>query len=84
MRENQRGADLLRAIREVEFFVHDLGLYLNVQPNDSAAKAQFDKYSNMLHDLIMRYSREVGPLFGSGIFPAEGSWACSTPFPWEN
>ncbi len=54
--------ELLAKIGEDSFMMHDLNLYLDVNPNDTEALNKFIMYRNKLNDEIMKYERKYGPL----------------------
>lgn len=54
--------EMLAKIGEDSFMMHDLNLYLDVNPNDLDALNKFIMYRNKLNDEIMKYERKYGPL----------------------
>ena len=74
---------LLKKICEARFTCVDLNLYLDTHPDDAAAKADFNCYSDKLQALLDAYASAYGPLmnFGQCDF-STGSWVRS-PWPWE-
>ena len=54
--------EMLAKIGEDSFMMHDLNLYLDVNPNDKEALNKFIMYRNKLNDEIISYERKYGPL----------------------
>ena len=74
---------LLKKIGEARFTCVELNLYLDTHPDDTAARADFNSYSDKLQTLLDAYTGTYGPLvnFGQRDLGA-GSWVRS-PWPWE-
>ena len=74
---------LLKRIGEARFTCVELNLYLDTPPDDAAARADFNSYSNKLPALLDTYTSTYGPLMTFGQCSLEaGSWVRS-PWPWE-
>lgn len=75
---------LLQRLQETQFALVELQLYLDTNPNDRRALAQFNALSAQLHMLKNMYERKYGPLLQYGFSPSPGRWAWyETPWPWE-
>ena len=59
---NSEQEEMLLKIGEDNFMMHDLNLYLDVNPNDLDALNKFTMYRNKLNDEIIKYERKYGPL----------------------
>lgn len=66
------------------FIAHDLGLYLDVNPNDDKAIKLREKYNNMYNQAITNYEQKYGALeLDSDMLGAiPWSWDLNN-FPWE-
>lgn len=54
--------EMLMKIRELNFAVIELGLYLNTHPEDQRALCLHRKYTRELKDLMDKYQKVYGPL----------------------
>ena len=74
---------LLKKIGEARFTCVELNLYLDTHPDDMAARADFNSYSDKLQALLDTYPGTYGPLMNFGQCALDaGSWVRS-PWPWE-
>ena len=81
---NDRANELMKMIQECEFYFIDLQLFLDTQPDNQKARAEFIKHSRHLRELKAKYDAEVAPLHNFGYSSIEtGSWVYTTPWPWE-
>lgn len=64
-------------LNQVMFAMHDLSLYLDVNPNDGEMLKLFTKYKDMYNELCTNYERKYGPL-------NVNKTSNRTPFDWEN
>ena len=70
-------------LQALAFAVNELALYLDTHPGDAEAAEMYRAYQSALHDGMMRYSQEYGPL--NHCLPCKGdrySWP-NDPWPWE-
>ena len=74
---NSEKEELLIAIGESSFMMHDLNLYLDVHPNDLDALNKFSMYREKTNKLITDYERKYGPI---GV---KGDVSNNAPFTWE-
>lgn len=59
---NSEKEELLFNISEYTFMMHEMNLYLDVNPNNQEALNKFNEYRNKTNELIMQYERKYGPL----------------------
>lgn len=74
---NSEKEELLTAIGESSFMMHDLNLYLDVHPEDMDALNKFSMYREKTNQLITNYERKYGPICVKGDVPNR------IPFAWE-
>lgn len=60
--DNCQQEQMLMQIRELNFAVVELGLYLNTHPEDQRALCLHRKYTKELKDLMDKYQKVYGPL----------------------
>lgn len=70
-------------LQALAFAVNELALYLDTHPNDIEATEMYQTYQQALHDGMMEYSKEEGPL--NHTVPAKKGRYCwpMDPWPWE-
>ena len=70
-------------LQALAFAVNELALYLDTHPDDSEATEMYRTYQNALHDGMMQYSKEHGPL--NHTVPGKNGRYCwpNDPWPWE-
>ncbi len=74
---------LMRKIKEYDFALKELNLYLDTHPNCRRALALFRKYNDLRKKLVEEYTTKFGP-----ITPEQSnddqhwSWI-DEPWPWE-
>lgn len=73
--------EMLIKIRELDFAVTDLGLYLNTHPEDNRALCLHRKYTKELKDIKDKYQKVYGPL--SIYYPCNKWRWLEEPWPWE-
>lgn len=75
--------DMLLQIMEYSFAMIDLGLYLDIYPNDKDALKLFNTYLNNKKELINMFEEKYGPLtIDSGSKKNSWTWD-NSPWPWE-
>ncbi len=66
------------------FGAHDLGLYLDVYPNDTNAIRQRADYVKMYNEALRQYENSYGPITKNSIMLDSSPWAWDTKkWPWE-
>ncbi len=78
--ENNR-RDLLMKIRELNFAIIELGLYLDTHPEDQRAICLHREYTRQLKELKDKYQKVYGPL--TIYFPCNKWRWLEEPWPWE-
>lgn len=75
--------DMLMQIQELRFATIDLGLYLDVYPNDKNALNLFNNYLKQEKQICKAYESKYGPLtLGSEVQTNSWLWD-NSPWPWE-
>lgn len=72
--------ELLEQLSGVGILAQDLRLFLDVNPTDRAAMADFERVTADYRNLIALYEQNYGPLTGGN--DTNGTWA-SNPWPWH-
>ena len=75
--------DLILQIDEQRFATIDLGLYLDIYPNDQAALNLFNTYLNKEKALKALYESKYGPLTLSSPVQTNNWLWNDGPWPWE-
>ena len=76
---------MLTYIDSLCFACIDLGLYLDVFPNDHSAIDLFNQYRNQKNNLVNEYQNKFGPLFLNSDSLNSIPWAWNDrPWPWES
>ena len=66
------------------FAAHDLGLYLDVNPNDTDAIKKRTEYMNMYNEALTQYENNYGPVTQNSMMLSTTPWAWDTKkWPWE-
>ena len=74
-------AEMMKKIREYNFAVIELGLYLDSHPEDQKALCSHREYAKNLKDITDKYQKVYGPL--SIYFPCNKWRWLEEPWPWE-
>ena len=80
-RDDCERKQMLMEIRELNFSVIELGLYLDTHPEDQRALCLHRKYVKELKELKDKYQKVYGPL--SIYFPCNKWRWLEEPWPWE-
>lgn len=75
--------ELLNQISELQFVCVELNLYLDTNPDDTAAKSDYLCYGDMLAQLISQYETLYGPLMNFGHSPVDTGCYVTSQWPWE-
>ena len=80
---NQR-REMAMQIRNYEFAITELALYLDTHPWDGEALAYFREYSYMRNDALKEYAKYYGPLTLDTMCTPADKWRwIDTPWPWQ-
>ena len=73
--------EMMMKIRELDFSIIELGLYLDINPDDEKALCLHREYCKKVKDLKDKYQKMYGPLT---IFYPCNKWIwLEEPWPWE-
>ena len=79
---NSEKEELLFNISEYTFMMHEMNLYLDVNPNNKEALNKFNEYRIKTDELIMKYERKYGPLMINSDNNKSFNWI--NKWPWVN
>ena len=75
---------LLEQWQQYNFALVDLGLYLDVYPNDTKALNLYKKYLDISNKTLKKYESMYGPLCTDSEYVAGNKWNWdNSPWPWE-
>jgi spore coat protein JB len=82
--KKKRYYELMQQMQETDFVLVELNLYLDTHPDDEAAIAQFNQFTQHSMMLKQQFQAEFGPLyhFGGSFSPAPFAWK-EAPWPWQ-
>ena len=76
--------ELLKRLSILDFMLIDLGLYLNVNPDDARALDIFSRASEDAEELRNAYESTYSPLIMRHQTSASNNWRwIADPWPWE-
>ena len=83
VRINNEKEESLFNLNQIQFAMHELNLYLDVNPNDNNAMNKFLNYKDTYNRLLDDYEKKYGPLEVCGVNgDIPFSWV-NGKFPWE-
>ena len=75
--------ELLQSLTAADFFIIDLGLYLNTHPDDREAVAKYNEMVRKAKELRNQYEEEFGMLMvGATESKCPWQWV-EDPWPWQ-
>ena len=81
--QNEREYALL-LVQMYGFAAHDLGLYLDINPNDTDAIAKRSEFIKMYNEALVNYENAYGPITKNSEMLNSMPWAWdSKKWPWE-
>lgn len=81
--KNEKEA-MLWSFLQYNFALKELGLYLDVYPNDSNVINLYKQYLNIYDDMKKAYEKQFGPLTCNSMYATNGEWKWdNSPWPWE-
>jgi len=75
---------LMRQIKETDFVLKDLNLYLDTHPGCKEALEMYNNYEKKSRQLTCEYEKNFGPLTPSTLNNTEAWLWTKGPWPWEN
>lgn len=82
--KDMRRWELFGKIRELEFAIVDINLYLDNHPENQQAVDDYNKFTQELMNLKKKYEADYGALTNFGYCPSQYPWTWVTePWPWE-
>ena len=73
--------EIIMKIRELDFAIIELALYLDTHPDDEKALCLHRHYANVLKELMDKYQKVYGPL--TIDYPCNKWRWLEEPWPWE-
>ncbi len=74
---------LMTKIKQYDFTLKELNLYLDTHPNCRRALAMFQKYRKLREEAVQEYNEKFGPITPEQNLNTQ-RWAwIDEPFPWE-
>ena len=73
--------EMIKKIKELQFSIIELGLYLDTHPDDEKAICLHKEYANKYRKLTDQYQKIYGPL--TIMFPCNKWRWLEQPWPWE-
>lgn len=80
-KDNKQREEMIMQIKELNFAVIEIGLYLNTHPCDEKALCLHSEYCKKLKELKDKYQKVYGPL--TIYFPCNKWRWLEEPWPWE-
>lgn len=75
---------LLNQWQQYNFALIDLGMYLDVYPNDKNALNLYKKYLDISKQITNKYESMYGPIYSDSEFAIKNKWNWdNSPWPWE-
>ncbi len=74
---------LMKTVRDTDFALIDIGMYLNSHPNDEQAMDYFNRYQQINKEATREYEKHFGPLTSNGVDTNNGWTWTKGPWPWE-
>lgn len=74
---------LLRRIKQYDFTLKELNLFLDTHPNSSRALAMFAKYRKLRENAVAEYNDRFGPLTPEQNQNLQSWDWIADPWPWE-
>ena len=83
LKASSKREDLILQIDENRFAIIELGLYLDLYPNDTNALNKYNSYLKKEKELITIYESKYGPLTTSSPVQTNNWTWNNSPWPWE-
>lgn len=75
--------DLLRKISALDFYIIDLGLYLNTHPNDKEALTKYNESVRQVNSLKKEFTQSYGMLLAYSSESRHPWQWIEGPWPWQ-
>ena len=75
--------ELFEYVRQIDFALYDITLYLDTHPCDQNALAYYKEYKKLYAQAVEAYTMYYGPLNADNVL-VESEWTWTkAPWPWE-
>lgn len=74
---------LMDKIKQYDFTLKELNLYLDTHPNCRRALAMFAKYKKLREEVVKEYTEKYGPIVPEQNNSTQRWTWIDEPFPWE-
>ena len=74
---------MLRRLSGAQFAMWETHIFLDTHPNNDAALAALEKYTEKYKKLMAEYEQKYGPLVSGTVFAEGGFKWLNDPWPWE-
>ena len=74
---------LLKKIKQYDFTLKELNLYLDTHPNCRKALAMFQKYRKLRESAVNEYNEKFAPLTPEQVQSFDNWTWINDPWPWE-
>ena len=75
---------MLWSFLQYNFALNDLGLYLDIYPNDKKVVTLYKQYLGVMNDVKNEFEKKYGPLVCSSMYASDNDWKWdNSPWPWE-
>lgn len=79
---NEKNA-LMKVIKQYDFALYELNLYLDTHPKCMNALAYFKKYQDLRRKAVDEYTQKYGPITADQTNTDEGWKWTNAPWPWQ-
>ncbi len=84
VRPNSEREALLLPVQQYDFALNDLGLYLDLHPNNRELLNLYNKYLQEYKKAVNNFEQKFGPLCRDSVVAATNTWNYDeSPWPWE-
>lgn len=81
---DRQRCELMRELQEVSFALVELNLFLDNNPTNQQALADYNMFARKYEELKKMYESHYGPLTNFGYAPSKYPWQwVNEPWPWE-
>lgn len=84
LRTSNEREKLLQKVQQYAFAMNDIGLYLDIYPNNKDMLNLYNEYLKNYNIAVNNFERRFGPLSRDSIVSATNAWNYDNkPWPWE-